>query len=87
MIADEFGKDEIRILAPGKWKCPLCADRHSSYEPHNRNSLYYQVKFRRKNGREPTWTDAMGELSQLMRAYWRGELLKKTMKGGENVKK
>lgn len=77
MIADEFDKNEIRLLAPGKAKCRICADRHSTHEPHNRNSLYYQMKFRRANGREPTWNDALADLSPLTQAYWRGELAKK----------
>ena len=77
MIEEELGRDEIRLLAPGKRKCPVCADRHRAWEPHNRNSLYYQLRFRRENGRDPTWEDAMADLSQLMRAYWLGILEKK----------
>ena len=80
MVADEFGKDEIRLLAPGKNKCPICADRHSDREPHNRNSLYYQVKFRRKYHRFPQWDDTLAGLNQMMQAYWRGELAKAGVK-------
>lgn len=77
MIADEMGSSRIRLLAPGTGKCPVCADKHGPYEPHNLNSLYYQARFFRKHRRNPTWEDAMNACSPLMKAYWRGMLAKK----------
>ena len=89
MIADEFDKDEIRVIAPGRRKCPQCADRHGPHEPHNKNSLYYRAQFYQKHGRFPTWEDAMEGLSQMMTAYWRGEMRKKGVdaKGGGSGRK
>lgn len=77
MVSDEFGKDEVRILPPTKSTCPICADRHAKHEPHNRNSLYYQMRFFRKHGRLPRWADALDDTSEMTRAYWMGEMIKK----------
>ena len=80
VIADNFGKDEIRLLPLDRWKCPICADRHSEKEPHNRNSLYFQMRFFQDHRRLPTWGDCLGHCSPFMRAYWRGEMAKKGVK-------
>lgn len=77
MISDEFGRNEIRLLPPREKNCPLCADRHTEKEPHNRNSLYYQMQFFRKHGRLPRWADTLEDCTELMRAYWRGEMVRK----------
>ena len=39
--------------------CPECAVKHGPNEPHNQQSLAYQYDFYGKNGRWPTWEDAM----------------------------
>jgi hypothetical protein len=51
--------EKVRILSPGEGTCPECAVRHDPREPHYRGSLYYQMRFQQKNGRLPTWKDAM----------------------------
>lgn len=56
-------KDEatgIRILIPIRGTCPLCAARHEKGEPHDRDSLYFQLQFYRRHKRLPTWEDAKG---------------------------
>ena len=53
--------EEIRISAPGKGKCPVCAAVHGPGEAHDVTSLYYQVRFYRRNRRFPTREDAAGE--------------------------
>ena len=83
MIQDEFGQDHVRLLPPGTHKCPLCADRHLPHEPHNRNSLYYQMRFYQDHGRFPTWADALTDCSPFMHAYWRGEMTKKGVRREE----
>lgn len=50
--------DEIRITAPVPGTCPVCATKHDERDPHDRNSLYYQIRFYRRYGRFPTWIDA-----------------------------
>lgn len=85
MVSDEFGKDTIRLLPPGKTKCPLCADRHTAKDPHNRNSLYYQMRFLQDHERLPTWGDAMENCSPFMRAYWRNQMIQKGVKVEETM--
>lgn len=55
----------------GKWKllpcrpdvCQECAVDHKPEEPHNKDSLYYQMTFKAKHGRYPTWNDAIAHCS------------------------
>lgn len=51
--------EEIKIRAPGPGNCPLCATDHAPGLPHDRDSLYYQNWFYKRNKRFPTWDDAM----------------------------
>ena len=85
MIADNFGKDEIRILPLTRWTCPLCADRHTDKEPHNRNSLYYQMRFFQDHKRLPTWGDTIADCSQFRKAYWKMVMKNKGVKISEIV--
>ncbi|WP_307755922.1 hypothetical protein [uncultured Cloacibacillus sp.] len=39
--------------------CSECAANHAPDIPHNKDSLFYMYKFYAKNGRWPTWKDAM----------------------------
>lgn len=48
----------IRIIPPKVGACPLCGVRHGKDMPHERDSLTYQYRFRKENGRFPTWQDA-----------------------------
>ena len=60
----------IKIFAPGPGTCPVCAARHKPEAPHDRNSLYYQHRFRRENRRFPTWADAMRHCDGKTRMEW-----------------
>jgi len=67
--------DADMVLQPPKpGVCQECALAHDPKYPHNLNSLYYQMKFRQKNGRIPTWHDAMAHCSDGMKVVWRAEL-------------
>ena len=55
--------DRISIEAPRPGACPLCAMTHDPSGPHDRNSLYYQMRFYRQHRRFPTWNDAMAHCS------------------------
>ena len=77
MIADNFGSNDIRILPINRRVCPLCADKHSKEEPHNRNSLYYKIRFFQEHRRMPTWGDALSDCGPCMRSYWEKEMKKK----------
>jgi len=47
------------LLPPAPDVCQECATKHAPERPHNKDSLYYQMKFQQVHGRWPTWEDAM----------------------------
>ena len=65
---------KVRVTAPGPGKCRICAVGHDAREPHSRDSLYYMYRFRRENGRFPTWEDAMAHCDAETKARWRRAL-------------
>lgn len=70
MNVKEFGIKDMEILPPAPGNCPECATKHAPEMPHNRSSLYYQMKFYQKNGRFPTWQDAMSHCTDEIKALW-----------------
>lgn len=59
------------LRAPMKdGQCPECAVVHEPEMPHNQQSLFWQYNFMEKNGRWPTWADALAHCSTEMRAQW-----------------
>ena len=46
MNVKEIGMDQVRILPPKPGTCPECAVDHDPAMPHNRDSLFYQMRFR-----------------------------------------
>ena len=62
--------DDMMILPPKPGACNVCASFHQPGDPHNRDSLYYQMKFRQKNGRFPTWADAMAHCDEHVKKAW-----------------
>lgn len=70
MDAVECGTQEVRLMAPGPGKCRECATAHEKGELHDPQSLYYQMKFRQKHGRLPTWQDAMAHCETNVQAEW-----------------
>jgi hypothetical protein len=70
-------KDEgLKLLPPKPDLCQECATRHSPDEPHNKNSLYYQMHFKMRSGRDATWEDAMAHCDEEIKQLWREELVK-----------
>lgn len=57
----------IKIMPPGPGTCRVCAAMHAPGLPHDRDSLYYQNWFHKRNGRFPTWSDAMSHCSESTR--------------------
>jgi hypothetical protein len=55
-------KDGI-LLPPKPGLCQECATDHAPDFPHNAESLYYQMQFKKKYNRWPTWADAIAHLS------------------------
>jgi hypothetical protein len=70
------GSGTMMLLPPAKDKCQVCATDHDSKDPHNAQSLFYQMKFKMENGREASWLDAMSHCDQKIKDAWRDELIK-----------
>ena len=74
MEIEEFGMERVIIAPPVRGVCPVCAVNHDPAMPHNKDSLYYQMRFQQKHGRFPTWADAMAHCSDHVKAVWVGLL-------------
>lgn len=70
----EIKNGKMFLLPPKPGTCPECATKHDPEQPHNQQSLYYQMKFMMENDRSPTWADAMAHCSEKTKALWREEL-------------
>lgn len=68
------------LLPPKPGLCQQCAVDHPPEHPHNQQSLYWQYWFYGKNGRWPTWFDAMAHCTPEMKAYWTDALAKHGIK-------
>lgn len=68
---------QIAILPPQERACRICGDFHNGKDPHNAASLIYQHRFREKNGRYPTWADAMEHCGEKTRERWTERLKEK----------
>lgn len=66
----EIPFEKVMILPPKPGTCPVCAVGHKANQPHNPESLYYQMKFRQQHGRFPTWADAMAHCEEHIRKMW-----------------
>lgn len=65
---------QLHLLPPAPNACQECARIHGADEPHDANSLYYQLHFKLEQGRDPTWADAMVHCSEATKAAWIAEL-------------
>lgn len=65
----------MTFLPPAPDRCQTCASKHAPGEPHNAQSLYYQMTFRQQHGRWPMWRDALAHCDPLTRSMWRNGLL------------
>lgn len=66
----------MTLLPPRPDVCQECAVKHDPHLPHNRGSLYYQVKFQMTHGRYPTWEDAMAHCTDEVKEQWRATMKK-----------
>ena len=66
---------ELLPVAPGL--CPECAAKHTSDEPHNKDSLFYQMRFYMRHNRYPTWADALSHCPKEIQTAWISELKKR----------
>lgn len=63
-----------KVQPPPLDHCQICAVKHDPRDPHNAQSLYYQVTFNGIVGRAPTWADAVAHCSDAVKEVWEREL-------------
>lgn len=70
---------EFKLLRPPmkEGQCAECAVFHTPDQPHNQLSLFWQYSFMEKNGRWPTWADALKHCTDEVRAFWVAALAEK----------
>lgn len=73
---EEVLASEMILLPPRSDVCQECARDHDPRLPHDKQSLYYQVKFKMEHGRGATWTDAMAHCSDEIKTAWTDGLKK-----------
>lgn len=66
--------EPLRLLPPHPSLCQQCARDHPPEEPHDRESLFYQMWFMLTHGRWPTWADACAHTDPERQRLWREEL-------------
>lgn len=69
-------KGGFTLLPPAPNVCQECAVDHGLKDAHDALSLYYQMHFRSKHGRWPTWKDAIAHCDPDVRKQWEEELKK-----------
>lgn len=62
------------MMPARKGTCPTCATPHADEQPHNAQSLFYQMRFHAENGRYPDWRDAMAHCDDMTKTIWTEEL-------------
>ena len=72
----------LRLLPAAPGLCQWCAVKHEPEQPHNQQSLYYQMKFQAIHGRGATWSDAMAHCTDAIKAVWRKGLVEQMRQHG-----
>jgi hypothetical protein len=70
----EVRPQTMMLLRPAPHLCQECAVDHRPEDPHNAQSLFYEMKFHMQRKRYPTWADAVAHCAPEVRAAWEGEL-------------
>ncbi len=76
-MVEQVAGEGMFLLPPHPSKCQECATTHDADQPHNAQSLFYQVHFQMQHGRSPTWIDAMAHCSSDVRDTWTSALIEK----------
>lgn len=64
----------FKLMPPAGHVCDECAVQHLTDEPHDAKSLFYQYHFYFREGRWPTWADALAHVPGPARRRWETEL-------------
>lgn len=63
------------MMLPAKdGTCEFCAVAHEPDQPHNKDSLFYQMRFHGEHGRWPVWADAFAHCAEPIKAAWEAAL-------------
>lgn len=74
------------MMLPGPpGTCSWCHVKHAADQPHNQQSLSYQIKFQTLHGRAPTWSDAMAHCSPEVQSLWRKGLVERMKHHGLDI--
>ncbi len=61
----------MMLLPPKAGLCQTCATKHGEAEPHNAQSLYYQMAWAMEHdGEPPTWHDALAHCTPALKKVW-----------------
>jgi hypothetical protein len=82
---DNFDLNNYTFAPPKPGACAVCATVHDPAMPHDRNSLYYQMRFFQDHHRLPTWGDTIADCSPFRKAYWKMIMKNKGVKISEIV--
>jgi hypothetical protein len=61
---------QMQLMPVAKGNCSQCNYQHPADQPHNAQTMYYQVAFYQEHGRWPTWVDAMSHCTTEVQAQW-----------------
>lgn len=69
-------RPKMMMLPAKPGTCAMCATEHDESMPHNYWSIFYQMRFKAKYGRDATHADALAHLSAeyRTRAYESGQV-------------
>lgn len=82
---DVVENKEFMMMPARPGLCTVCAFDHASDLAHNLQSLAYQVGFKLRWERDPTWADACAHLTVPQREAWR--IAMKGRPNGQNRKR
>jgi len=60
----------MMLLPPKPGVCQKCAVDHDEEMPHDQTSLYWKYWFYAQRGRWPTWSDAIADCTDEVKARW-----------------
>lgn len=65
----------LKLLPPRPDVCQVCARDHAAAQPHDGQSVYYQIQFQGRFGRPATWADAIAHCTADVKRRWRAALV------------
>lgn len=75
----------LRMLPGPPGTCEYCHVAHDPTQPHDQQSLSYQMKFYAINNRWPTWSDAIAHCTPEIMAEWREQIISVMKENGLDI--